>query len=75
MDTAEGKHFASAVFYLFFNSLVSKTPNADTKEDHSESKQHTGLRQDISQATAAQDEVQHALHGPARGEDFHSILN
>src|SRR6266498_6146756 len=63
------------LFIIYFHYLlVSESPNTHAEKDGCEPKQHSRLGQDIMQATAAQDKVQHTLHCPAGGKDLHSIL-
>lgn len=59
---------------LIFSSLISESPNAHAEEYHCESKQDSRFGQNIAQAAAAQDEVQHALHRPAGWEDLYRVL-
>lgn len=57
------------------DSLIFKSPNTYTEEYRCEQQQHPCLRQNIAQTAAAQDEIQHSLHRPGGGKNFHGLLN
>ncbi len=64
------------LFYLiFFSLLVPKPPDAHSEKDRRKPEQDSRFRQNILQASPAQDEVQHALHCPGGGQDLDSVLD